>query len=76
MAKNSSFDIPVSLKNPGDTALTNLTFTVASSNGITAGVITTGAGDLGLGAGETKNITFRITADSTAPDIGYALPSI
>jgi hypothetical protein len=70
MAKNTSYDIPVTIKNLGDATLSNLTFDTTASSGITASVINNG--DTSLTAGESQNATLRITASSTASDTGYA----
>ncbi len=70
LARNRSLDIPVTISNYGGGSLTGLTFQKTSSGGITTGIINTG--DITLNAGEKQAITWRLTADGTAPDTGSA----
>lgn len=69
MVKNSSYDIPVTIKNLGDTELSGLSFTTTSSTGITSAAVN--GGSTVLAPNETRNFKLRVTAAATAPDLGY-----
>src|SRR5574341_208953 len=70
LARNRSLDIPVTISNYGGGSLTGLSFETTSSSGISTGAINNG--DTVLTAGEKQPITWRLTADSSAPDTGWA----
>ena len=75
MSKNSSFTMPITLKNPGETALNDLRFEVTGGPGIGGAVDTSGSATE-LGGGKTTTVKLTLTADPEAPDAGFASLSV
>jgi len=65
MTKNRSYDMAVTLTNPSAVELTGLSMSLSAPEGITAEAINLGTS---LGAGQSRSVTLRVTAASTAPD--------
>ncbi|MBI5885114.1 MAG: hypothetical protein HZB85_00820 [Deltaproteobacteria bacterium] len=74
MAKNTSFDLPFTVKNLGDIEMTSVAFTPEVSPGVSAAVVNPGAA--ALAPGETRVLTYRVTAALDAPDNGFANLSV
>ncbi|PIW84227.1 MAG: hypothetical protein COZ95_10915, partial [Nitrospirae bacterium CG_4_8_14_3_um_filter_50_41] len=69
VSKNDSIVVPIKLTNPGETKLTNLTYSVAGSNAEITGAVN-GAGD--LQAGETRTVNVTISVGNPAVNTGLA----
>jgi len=74
MARGGSADVPFKLTNPGGAPLSELSFTVSASNGMTAAIVNPGSTT--LKAGETRHLNLRVNATSAAPDNGFATVNI
>ncbi len=71
MSKNSSYDIPVSVKNLGDTSLTGMAFNASASSGLTVSALNSGS-DV-LAPNEIRSLKLRVSAASGAPATGFAI---
>lgn len=72
--RNKPVDVTITIKNLSGSPLSGFTITPSSSSGIDATVVN--AGSNVLNGGETRNVTFHIAPQSTAPNSGYASLSI
>ncbi|MBI2412063.1 MAG: hypothetical protein HYV24_02490 [Deltaproteobacteria bacterium] len=70
ISKNSTYDIPVTLKNISDVSLSGVSFTATASSGLTASAVN--AGGSVMAPNETRSLTFRVSSASNAPETGYA----
>lgn len=70
LLKGQSYNIPVILTNLGGSPLNGLAFTSNNSSGVTATLVNGGSSV--LNAGEKRTVTFRVGADPSAPESGFA----
>jgi large repetitive protein len=70
LLKGQSWDIPVTLTNLGGSPLNSLAFETSASSGITATLVNPGS--TVLNPGETRGVSFRVSADQNAPESAFA----
>ncbi|MBI5694879.1 MAG: hypothetical protein HZC51_03925 [Nitrospirae bacterium] len=64
--RGGSFDIPLTLKNIGDTPITGMSYTMTAGSGVSGTVVN---GPTRVEAGKTINASFRVSAAGDAPDV-------
>ncbi|MBI1921543.1 MAG: Ig-like domain-containing protein [Geobacter sp.] len=68
--RNKPVDVTIAIKNLSGSPLSGFTLAPASSSGIDATVVNAGSNI--LNGGETRNVTFHLAPQSSAPNTGYA----
>ena len=75
MSKNSSFSMPLTLKNLGEADLTGLQFSLTSADGISGSIDLTGSATA-LAGGKATTVKMTLNAALTAPDASSATVTV
>jgi fibronectin type 3 domain-containing protein len=75
MSKNSDFSTLITLKNPGEAALTGLQFSVAGSEGMSGLIDTSGSSQV-LAGGAATTVRMTLSAALNAPDAASATVTV
>ena len=67
VVKGSSYDIPLTLTNPGETSITGIAYSVTAGDGVSASVVNNNSNS--LSPGTTVNEALKVTASDSAPDV-------